>query len=267
MKYLASDLDGTLFQQDKTIKKEDIEAILKFKEKGNKFIVSTGRGIKGIKKGFRDYPEVEYDYAIACNGGVIVNNKNEIIYENKISANIAKLILKELLKIEGILIHFEDEELGLHCEVEKHKADKNKKIEFSFEKIIPRDEVLKKNINYSMIALMTLDKDIKKAEEIKDLLNEKFGDKIEVYRNQFFVDISAKDCSKGNGIKKLFEIFDIDIKNISVIGDSYNDLSMFEITKNSYTFTYAEKGVQVNANNIVESVADCIENIIELENK
>lgn len=262
MKYLASDLDGTLFQHDRTIRKEDIEAILKFKEKGNKFIVSTGRGLEGIKEGLKDYPEVEYDYAIGCNGGVIVNNKNEVIYENKISSDVAKLVFKELLKIEGILIHFDDEELGLRCEVERHEADKDITIEFPLDKVIKRNDLLERNNNYSMIALVVLNRDIKKAEEIKDLLIEKLGDKLEVYRNQFFVDIGPKDCSKGNGIKKLSEVYEIDIKDISVIGDSYNDLSMFEITENSYTFTYAEKNVQVNANNIVESVAECIDRII-----
>lgn len=262
MKYLASDLDGTLFQHNRTIRKEDIEAILKFKEKGNKFIVSTGRGLKGIKEGLKNYPEVEYDYAIGCNGGVIVNNKNQVIYKNRISSDVAKLVFKELLKIEGILIRFDDEEVGLRCEVERHEIDKNIPVQFHFDKIIERKELLKRDSNYSMIALAVLNRDIKKAEEIKDLLIEKLGDKLEVYRNQFFVDISPKGCSKGNGIKKLSEIYDIDIKDISVIGDSYNDLSMFEITENSYTFTYAEKNVQSNANNIVESVAECINRII-----
>ena len=262
MKYLASDLDGTLFQHDKTIRKEDIEAIINFKEKGNKFIVSTGRGLEGIKDGLKNYPEVEYDYAIGCNGGVIINNKNEVIYESRISSDIAKLVFKELLKIEGILIHFDDEELGLRCEVERHKIDKDMPIEFPFDTIIERKELLKRKNEYSMIALIVLNKDIEKAEEIKDLLIEKVGDSLEVYRNQHYVDIGPKDCSKGNGIKKLFEFLDIDIKDISVIGDSYNDLSMFEITKNSYTFNHAEKDVQANANNIVESVAECINNII-----
>lgn len=262
MKYLASDLDGTLFQHDRTIRKEDIEAILKFKEKGNKFIVSTGRGLEGIKEGLKNYPEVEYDYAIGCNGGIIVNNKNEVIYKNRISSDVAKLVFKELLKIEGILIHFDDEDLGLRCEVERHDIDKRIQIEFPFDKLVERKALVKKDSNYSMIALVVLNRDIKKAEEIKDLLIEKVGDRVEVYRNQFFVDISPKGCSKGNGIKKLSELYDIDIKDISVIGDSYNDLSMFEITESSYTFTYAEKEVQANANNIVENVAECINRII-----
>ncbi|WP_300381444.1 Cof-type HAD-IIB family hydrolase [Clostridium sp.] len=262
MKYLASDLDGTLFQHDKTIRKEDIEAILRFKEKGNKLIVSTGRGLKGIKEGFKNYPEIEYDYAIGCNGGVIINNKSEIIYENKISSDIGSLIFEELLKIEGILIHFNDEKLSLHCEVERHEIDKDIQLEFPFDIIIERKELVKRKNKYSMIALIVLDKDINKAEEIKDLLIEKFGDKLEAYRNQHYVDIGPKDCSKGNGIKKLLEVKDISIKDISVIGDSYNDLSMFEITENSYTFNYAEKEVQANANKIVESVAECIDNII-----
>lgn len=262
MKYLASDLDGTLFQNDRTIRKEDIEAILKFKEKGNKFIVSTGRGLEGIREGFKNYPEIEYDYAIGCNGGVIINNKKEVIYQSKISSDIAALVFEELLKIEGIVIHFDDEELGLRCQVERHEVDKNTPILFPFDKIIERKELLKRKNNYSMIALVVLNKDIKRADEIKDLLIEKLGDKIEACRNQYFVDIGPKDCSKGNGIKRLSEVFDIDIKDISVIGDSYNDLSMFEVTESSYTFTYAEKEVQANANNIVENVAECINRII-----
>ena len=51
-KYLASDLDGTLLQEDHTIRKEDVQAILRFKEEGNKLIISTGR-LEGIKRAFK----------------------------------------------------------------------------------------------------------------------------------------------------------------------------------------------------------------------
>ena len=51
MKYLASDLDGTLIHNGE-ISKEDIDAILKLKARGYKFIISTGRSIRSIEEVF-----------------------------------------------------------------------------------------------------------------------------------------------------------------------------------------------------------------------
>lgn len=80
-KIIACDLDETLIRQDRTISKEDKEAIKKAKELGVKFVPATGRGyntVDGTLKELGLYEE-EGQYVISYNGGAITENK-----ENKL---------------------------------------------------------------------------------------------------------------------------------------------------------------------------------------
>jgi len=263
MKYLATDLDGTILQKDQTINKEDVEALIKFKEAGNTIIVSTGRGIKGIKKAFENYPEIKYDYVVACNGAIVLDNENNIVFNNYIDYETAISLFNDLLDKEDILVHFEDEVSNYVIRPEHNRYDEVlADLEERFATIIKREDILEQNKSYPIISLISMNEDIEVAENIKNFILNKYGHAIEAYRNQHFVDISAKNCSKGNGLKKLLEKIGIEPSELYVIGDSYNDLAMFEITDNSYTFTYAEEGVKLHAKHIVKNEAELINSIL-----
>lgn len=263
MKYLATDLDGTILQKDQTINLEDVEALVKFKEAGNIIIVSTGRGLEGIERAFESYPEIKYDYIVACNGAIVVDKDKNIIYNNQINSEMSVELFKELSKSESFMIHFEDEQSSFLVRPNHNKFDKEiKEYEDRFKGILNIDDLLKVKRSYPIISLIARDEDINIAEEAKNNILCMFGQDLEAYRNQHYVDIAAKNCSKGNGLKKLTEILNIDHKDLYVIGDSYNDLSMFEITDNSYTFTYAEEGVQLHAKHIVENEAELINTLL-----
>ena len=47
------------------------------------------------------------------------------------------------------------------------------------------------------------------------------------------------------------------------VGDSFNDVSMFNITKNSYTFNEAEEKVKSYANNIIDNVYEIVDEILK----
>lgn len=263
MKYLATDLDGTILQKDQTINKDDIEALVRFKEAGNIIIVSTGRGLEGIYRAFEQYPQIKYDYIVACNGAIVVDSENNIIYNNQINSDLAIELFKELLKNESTIIHVEHQESSFLVRPNHNKFDEIiKSYEDRFSGILHINELLEGERTYPIISLIAQDEDIDIAEQAKILVLEKYGQDLEAYRNQHYVDIAAKNCSKGNGINKLTEILGVDYKDLYVIGDSYNDLSMFEITENSYTFTYAEDGVKFHANNIVNNVAELINELV-----
>lgn len=259
MKYLASDLDGTLLQKDDSIREEDVQAILRFKDEGNKLIISTGRPLEGIKRALKNYPEIKYDYLVACNGSVVLDKDDNVIYDNYIDAEIAKLIFKDIIEYKNMFVHFESD--GITYSIETDMEVKNQIAEL-FNNILPKEIVLNENRKYPIISVMAIDEDINTAEEIKNKLIKKYGDSIETFRNQFFVDIAPKNCSKGIALKNLSDKIGINLENLYVIGDSYNDISMFEITDKSFTFIYAEEGVKKQANNIVNSVAECINKIL-----
>ena len=76
-KIIVSDSDGTLQTSEEEIR-DNIEAIQKFKEEGNLFVIATGRSYFDLKRKLDLYP-IPCDYAILNHGGVIWNGK-EIIY-------------------------------------------------------------------------------------------------------------------------------------------------------------------------------------------
>ena len=261
MKYLACDLDGTLVQHDEIIKEEYINAILKLKEKGHKFIISTGRSLEGIYKIFNKYPEIKYDYIVACNGSIIIDNNSNVIYDNYISSEVAEEVFRDFMDEDGICVHFEYEGSNYLIDPEDYSGMEHL-MEY-FKGVISKEDVFSEKRNYSIISLFTKNMDIVRAEEAKELLIKKYGHALEAFRNQYFVDIAPKDCSKGNGLKKLLELNNLDIEKLYAIGDSYNDLSMFKLTNNSFTFHHAEEQLKVYANNHVSSVSECIERMIK----
>ncbi|MCR1950943.1 HAD family hydrolase [Clostridium sp. DSM 100503] len=261
MKYLACDLDGTLVQHDNTIKEEDINAILKLKEEGHKFIISTGRSLEGIHKIFNEYPEIKYDYIVACNGSIIIDSNDNVIYDNYIGNEVAEEVFRDFIGEEDIYVHFEHE--GSNYLIEPEDFSGIEHLMDYFKGVISKEDVFSEKRNYSIISLFAKNMNINKAEEAKELLIKKYGHDLEAFRNQYFVDIAPKDCSKGNGLKKLLELNKLDIEKLYAIGDSYNDLSMFKLTKNSFTFHHVEEELKGYANNHVSSVSECIEMMIE----
>jgi HAD superfamily hydrolase (TIGR01484 family) len=93
MKFLASDLDGTLFIDNKILEK-DLKALRRLKNMGNKVIISTGRSLKGVKDILREYP-FEYDYLVMCNGGIIMDKENNIIHEKVVPNGIQNKIISD----------------------------------------------------------------------------------------------------------------------------------------------------------------------------
>ena len=61
----------------------------------------------------------------------------------------------------------------------------------------------------------------------------------------------------------ILEDEDATTDNLYTVGDSLNDISMFKITKNSYTFNHAEEIVKPHANNIVDYVHEVIEDMLK----
>ncbi|MEG0856791.1 MAG: Cof-type HAD-IIB family hydrolase [Terrisporobacter sp.] len=259
MKYLASDLDGTLIHNGE-IRKEDIDAIVKLKDRGYKFIISTGRGIKSIEEVFSKHPEVKYDYIVGCNGSIVLDKNRNIVHEAYISNEIGGDLLKDFIDEDKCCTHFESE--NENYLVDPVNTEDVSEFMNHFKEVISKEDTLNGNRKYSMISLFARDKCVKRAQLVRDKIADKYGDKLEAFRNQYFIDIAPKGCSKGAGINKVLELDGGNVDNLYTIGDSLNDISMFKITKNSFTFNNAEESVKVEANNYVDTVEECIDRIL-----
>ena len=260
MKLLASDLDGTLVIGNNLRNDKDLILINKLKEQGHKLIISTGRSYDMVIPLMEKY-DIEYDYLLLCNGSLIMNRNHEMVFDKWVSNEISNEIIHDYYNDE-ILVYLDNFKNSIF--IDNPNFDKSKigdMMDFFTKKIDIKEATSSKD-DYKIISLSPVDKDQIKAEKIKDEITEKYGEYVEAYRNQFFIDVVPKGCSKGNALKRILEVENTSKDNLYVVGDSFNDVSMFNLTHNSYTFNNSEEKVKEVANNEVDYVYEVIEDLL-----
>lgn len=251
MKLLASDFDGTLLlhphHDDNIILTEDKKAIQQFQNAGHLFGVCTGRGLDGILKWCED---VKFDFYITNSGALIYDKNHQIIA--------ARYLKKEL--IQKILDHFKEK---ICCtfvyEGQMYVINPNKQYPSRIETIGNLDDFQNDFEAFSM----HFENDVIKTAAIKKEIEVYFGQEIAIYQNIDNIDMCAKGCSKGNGIKIIQQYFQLQDDDVYAIGDSWNDIPMFESCQNSFTFRRSPDDVQAKTKYQVDTIAMCIQQIMK----
>ncbi|CEP90088.1 cof family hydrolase [[Clostridium] sordellii] len=262
-KLLASDVDGTLYVNQK-IHNKSLDYIKKFREQGNIFLLCTGRNFGGVKHLFEEY-DIEVDGFVLCNGAIVLDKELNTIHNTSIDDETIKALFEEAKDNSIYNFYFADgENLYIIDGYNSHpiisSVDMTNKMNIIK---IKESDFYKNSYCANIVGIDIKDECINKANDKKVDIEKKFSEKVSVYRNLSFIDIVPKNTSKGEGINKVLNKFGVKEDNVFVIGDSWNDLSMFEKYKNSYTFSYSEESLKVHAKNIVDNFYDCIEDAIK----
>lgn len=242
MKVLASDFDNTLyFKHGSHFKVEDIHRIKQFQQDGHLFGICSGRPFSGLLKSLEGI--LEPDFYIVSTGGAILNKDYQLLYGKKVPFDtICEIYLT--YKNETELIVQTLSQNHFYCTKAEGREDTT---------IIHHiDEMTSEDI-YSISLINSTEA---RATEITSQINQKYND-VQAFQNIDSIDIVAKGCSKGAAILKLKELFCL--KKVAGIGDSYNDLSMLEITDTSFTFHQSPLIIQDTADFIVNNIKEAID--------
>lgn len=242
---IASDFDGTLNHHG--ISGEDKDAITKFREKGNKFGLVTGRDLEQALWVVKDLKRasLEVDFVICCTGAVMLNGNGEIV---KIKKQKIAPFLHELLEYAKTL------ELGsfrASNELVVCHFDAYGKIENSFDIL---GEFTQANAWFY------------KEEDAKCFtryVRENYSDKISIFQNGGSVDMPPCGTSKVTGIYDYAK--DFEGAKIYTVGDNVNDIPMLEEFE-GYAVSNARDEVKLIAKHQCNRIADMIEEIMK-ENK
>lgn len=217
-KYIFSDLDMTLLQDDKTISKENKLAIKKAQEKGVKFMFSTGR----VPYAFSEYQnEIDISSYSSCNGAILsVDGKiiKDVHFEKEISKEIVEYGIKNELNIRIFtterlyLINFDDGDtmpLRYKGSIDIEEKDAYKLIE---------------DKNISKIAYFKEDR--KLLEKAQEDLRLKYPEIENVFSAPTFLEFGMPGQNKGQGIKDFCSLTGAKAEEIICLGDNENDFSM-----------------------------------------
>jgi len=191
---------------------------------------------------------------ILLDGALIVSEDKKIIDAKFISKDIGNMIIDEgsKLGIYPFVIALADEnlkELFLHSNVlNKHQQavlkryTKDDNLQESYD-----IEATDKNFKIVYMGEQDL------LEELAQNLKLIFGDELkyilapEAYVGCYFLTLLHKDADKSHGITSVSEHLGFDLQKLTVFGDNFNDIGMFELAGRSVAMANAQDGVKNKA--------------------
>lgn len=234
MKYklIAIDMDGTLLNSQQEISERNREVLHKAIKEGIYVVLSTGRILNSALYYSKSIELT--NPIVACNGAIVsCGYGKDIIYEKFIKNSSSKRII-ELAEEHSLYYHFygkdtfyskkTDEKLMRNYEFYRENLIKQ---QISLEILEEPGEVLN-NEEIDIYKFIFVEEDREKLLNFREKLEEIEDINVSSsWHNN--IEVMSKEVSKGNSLKHLCEVLNIDKSEVVAIGDNENDISMFEM--------------------------------------
>lgn len=235
IKLIATDLDGTLLGSNSEASDNSVNVLNTLHFNGYKLAIITGRPLKAIPSSLKNVP---FDYIAGSNGQILADNKTKKIYQDNF------LYYEDIKKLAELSNHFSSimnlSQPNVFYLVASTKnllfsfsTDVYNRLKFLFERRKKNKVKFITNINHinvekaEKIAFISKHKNLL---NLKNEINNKYGDKYSAFLvNKHWLEVQDVNVSKGNALKKICELENIDIKDTLVFGDAENDISMVEV--------------------------------------
>ncbi len=242
MKLFATDLDGTLLTSGDRIHPRDVEAVRKAREQGIIFTIATGRLTSRTHNIAR---MLELDAPLICaDGGVVACSTTErVLSQRPIERELSAELLQQFAQSSLSSFVFTHE--AIHsCEAGR--------AHHSFVRGWAHDVTTHQDVRNALVQddhpIMLLG--IGAANEVQDVLTQldAFADAVDTLtfelEGRSVVRLISKNTSKGTALLALAEKLGVAPEDTAVIGDWYNDLSMFQVAGRSFAMPHAPDDVR-----------------------
>jgi len=229
---IATDVDGTLLDNNSQITELNRKAILECRRRGIEVVFATGKTMDSILYLVKDLglslPQITLNGSITISPDlkIIRSSKIDPVYYYEIVREIKDNNYQPVVALENGKLFLEDYHPDL-----KHLDDIGEKFE----------SVSSIETDYYANNTVDIYIPIEESNPLDSKLRKKYSNKMQFIRSgKFFFDILNKDATKGSALLALIDSLGISKEEVAVLGDSPNDLSMFEIAglriavKNSY---------------------------------
>lgn len=254
IKLIASDMDGTLLNSKHTISKGNLKAIKKAEELGIHFTIITGRNYTGVKP-IADEFNLNCEY-ILMNGAEYRNKNGEIVENIAIQKEKVKTIVDTMenaglcaelfTSIGTITTDYNKFTQALEDRVRSFNPSANdEEIDKFFNEFLVRREIkvvesIEKIIedNVDVYKILTFSSNTELIQKTKSEFKNMEGlSVVSTFAND--IEICDVEAQKGLILAKVIQEMGLERDEVMVLGDSFNDYSMFTEFKNSYAMENA----------------------------
>jgi Cof subfamily protein (haloacid dehalogenase superfamily) len=219
-KLVVLDMDGTLLDNNHHVSKANKEVIHKLKREGTSIVLASGRPFESI------YPYVKdlgIDLPIIAANGALIKSPltSEVYYSSSLPINLAKEIIEYGQENQY--------PISLYLDGEVHTLNESLvKMHWELEKINARliDQFESNRELFKIIYANTP----QKIEEAYKHLEQKYKGELYITRSDaIYLDVMNTNASKGKALHQLMDMLHISSHEVLVMGNSFNDITMFEV--------------------------------------
>jgi Cof subfamily protein (haloacid dehalogenase superfamily) len=251
-KIVASDLDGTLLNEEQTVSPENLQAIGEMKQLGVEFVPTTGRALNEIHPALMQSPDMRY--IITSDGAAVWDKKSEIMVITRyISKDTVRLILDTIRPYNVFIVAHEDGKTYYDKQKYTPAFLNTCRIDSYFGHIISQHATAVENLENFLAAsdkveMMALFFELEEAIVTSKQIFENSGRLCAARSAENNLEVYSSDAGKGKTLAAFADALGVDISDVIAVGDSNNDITLVET---------AGLGLAMeNASNELKSIAD-----------
>lgn len=230
-KLIASDMDGTLLNKSSTISRENTQAIHTLVEKGVSFVPITGRSFAEIIPEILENPDIRF--IVCSNGAHIVDKLTGKSTLTCLSSETLRGALDTINEYDTcVLLHqngktvADGEKLTIEGSKYFRTPDRYKDFIDAYGGYIY--DFGKKSYELENVEMITMFfRNDDEMEECRERLRAR-GDLIVAAAFKHSLEIISSQAGKGNGLRKVAQLLDVNIQDTIGVGDSANDITLIQ---------------------------------------
>lgn len=257
IKYIASDLDGTLLYKDAQKPDRDtFDLIRRLTDAGIHFIAASGRQYINM---YRMFGPIQDEISYIAENGALVIDQHKTIAKGSLDRDLVFSIVDYSKQYPAC-------NTLLSCENVCYTDSKNPSYIKHMQEVIqynmkPVDDL--RSVKEPILKLAMSDFSGCGTSKIDPLFRNKFGDQIKIVTSgNEWVDFVSPDANKGTALKKLVNYLGFDLSEGIAFGDQYNDIEMLQMAGDSYALSHCAPGVEKYAKHTTDSVQEVLKKVL-----
>ncbi|MEA2056292.1 MAG: Cof-type HAD-IIB family hydrolase [Patescibacteria group bacterium] len=247
IKGILIDVDGTLVNTKKEVSAQTKKHLHRLINKGYKLGVCTGRSYPDLKNSILNlFPKNSLH--IVDDGGLIINQQGKVLYGSYLPGKLVKKICKNILEMGGDFGFAHGGVKYYNQPFLAHMQSKDK-----WRKAIGEPDMLK-DWSTPCLGLYNINHKIENyLKQLKENGVKIVGSKSDKYASTF-LKVEGKNVNKGTAAIKWAEFNNLEMRQIMMLGDSYNDLEVMKLVGVAVAMGNSVKEIKEVANIVVKDV-------------
>lgn len=245
---LCTDLDGTLYSDDKTVSKENLDAIEYFKSEGGLFTFITGR-VPKTSKSICDSIAPNAPYGCMNGGGIFDPVEGKYLWKAFLPDEMLELVrnVDRCLPDMGIQLNTESE---IYFNKESTAMERFRAITG-----VPKLSCSYEDVSAPVLKVVFAHESNELIEELIKLLDaHPLSHKFDFIRSErTLYELLPKGISKGDALCRLAELLNVEMRKTVAVGDYFNDVSMIERAGLGFAVENAVEEVKAAADHVTVS--------------